>query len=296
MKRLFFLILPVIFCSFSCSPGDNSKGIFIDGSSTVYPITNAILLDYGIENDINDYSLSYSGSSSGIEQLCNGKIHIANSSRPIKQKEQELCKSNQVSFVEIPIAKDGIAIVVNSGNNWVDYFTLSELKNLWMLSAEDKVAQWNDIRRDWPRENVSLFGPTSTSGTYDFFFETLFGEEIPPRGDYVSSEDDSYLGRAIAEDENGIGFFGLAYYKSELFSLKLIPVDDEIEENGDGPVSPSELSVLNNTYSPFSRSLFLYVSEEALQNQELINFLEYYMLHVSEIVSEVGYIPEDGTV
>jgi phosphate transport system substrate-binding protein len=289
-------LVVVWFILSTCSSRENTEILRIDGSSTLYPVTEAIIKYYGFENNISGFSIDVSGSNSGINKLCSGDIEIANSSRKITEIERNQCIDNGVDLFELPIAKDGIAIVVHSQNDWVDYLTISELNKIWSLSSEDKITRWNDIRESWPSQPIRLFGPTSNSGTYDYFFVTVLNMVLPPRGDYVASEDDEYLGKSIANDINAIGLFGLAYYKKDLFTLKLVPIDDENDSNGVGAITPSERTVMNNSYQPFIRELYLYINKDSLQKDWVARFVEYYILHAIQEVRSVGYIPEENSV
>ncbi|MEQ8524578.1 PstS family phosphate ABC transporter substrate-binding protein [Gracilimonas sp.] len=274
---------------------NKSSLISIDGSSTVYPISEKIIQEFSVEQDGLTFSHTISGTSGGFNKLCAGIIEIANASRKITKQEARSCTDNSIEFMEIEVGKDGIALVVNSENYWVDFFTVQELQKLWSLKNEKEIKTWKDIRSSWPDEPIQLFGPSSASGTYDYFSEVIL-DYGSSRGDYVASENDILLVDGVADNKYGLGFFGFAYYKENYFSLKLIPIDDQNPENGDGPITPTENSVKNGTYQPLSRTLYMYVSTNALANEKLQDFIEFYLIHASNIVSDVGNIPHSENI
>jgi phosphate transport system substrate-binding protein len=211
---------------------------------------------------------------------------ISDASRPIKQKEIDICNENGISYVDLTVAYDGLAVLVNPNNDWVDYFAIEELKKLWEPDAQGKIMKWNQIRPEWPDEEVHLFGPGIASGTYDYFTESVVGESGASRGDFTASEDDNVLVQGIAGDKYGFGFFGLAYYEENKDKLRLVAVD-----GGEGAVMPSLETVSNGTYSPLSRPLFIYVNSKAAEKAEVVEFVRFYIDNAPELSAEIGYVP-----
>jgi len=263
----------------------------IDGSSTVYPITEAVAEDYKAVNDNLKVTIGISGTGGGMKKFTAGEIDICNASRPIKPSEVDAAKAKGIQFIELPIAYDGLAVVVNPKNTWVDKLTTAELKMMWDSTAQGKVMTWNQIRPSFPKKAIKLFGPGTDSGTFDYFTEAINGKHGRSRGDYTASEDDNVLVQGVSSDEGALGYFGVAYYEENKDKLKLVPIDDGKEENGGGAVSPSVESVQNGTYAPLSRVLFIYVTTNSLSNKAVGDFASYYLQNVSKLSKEVGYIP-----
>lgn len=266
---------------------DRLKGeIRIDGSSTVYPITEAVAEEYRTEQPDVNVTVGVSGTGGGFKKFSRGEIDINNASRPIKEQEAAACQENNLSYLELKVAYDGLVIVVNKENTWVDHFTVEELKKIWEPAAQEKIKRWNQIRPSWPAEEFHLYGPGIASGTYDYFTEAIVGKSGSSRGDYTASEDDNVLVQGISGDKNGIAFFGLAYYEENKERLKLIGVDD-----GNGVVVPSVETVKNGSYSPLSRPVFIYVTRPATARPEIRSFVNFYLENASVLVPDVGYIP-----
>jgi len=264
--------------------------IRIDGSSTVYPITEAVAEEFQKKNDAK-VTIGVSGTGGGFKKLCAGEIAIAGASRPVKAVEVQACASNQVEFVELPVAYDGLAVVVHPDNSWAGSMTVKELKRIWEPEAQQKVTSWDQVRKGWPKKPLHLFGPGVDSGTYDYFTKAIVGEEHKSRGDYTSSEDDNVLVQGVSRDVGGLGFFGLAYFEENADKLKLVPVDDEDPENGKGPIAPSNASVSDGTYQPLSRPIFVYAAKSALERPEVVALLEFYLDNAPTLVKEARYIP-----
>lgn len=290
----FFLsiLCPVILLSCGTSTnGNESKNLFegvvrVDGSSTVYPITEAVAEEFRVDQPNVKVTVGVSGTGGGFNKFSRGETDINDASRPIKEKEAETCSSNNVNYVELTIAFDGLAVLVNKENTWVDHFTVEELKKIWEPSAQGTITKWSQIREGWPNETFNLYGPGVASGTYDYFTEAIVGRSGSSRGDYTASEDDNVLVQGIAGDINSIGFFGLAYYEENKDKLKLVGVD-----NGTGPVLPTSETVKDGTYSPLSRPIFIYVSDVATKRPEVVEFVNFYLNNAPGLVSDVGYIP-----
>lgn len=264
--------------------------IRIDGSSTVYPITEAAAEEFQKQSPAK-VTIGVSGTGGGFKKFCAGEIAIAGASRPIKASEEQACAASKIEYVELPVAYDGLAVVVNPKNTWAKSMTVEELKKIWEPTAQQKILTWNQVRSGWPNKPLHLFGPGVDSGTYDYFTKAIVGEEHKSRGDYTSSEDDNVLVQGVSRDEGGLGFFGLAYYEENSDKLKLVPVDDGDAKNGQGPIAPSEQSVSNGSYQPLSRPVFVYAAKSALSRPEVSAFLEFYLDHGPSLVKEARYIP-----
>ena len=269
---------------------ERSGVISIDGSSTVFPITEAVAEEFRGEQKDVQITVGVSGTGGGFKKFSRGEIDINNASRPIKSQEAATCKENNVEYVELTVAFDGLAVLVNNENTWVKDITVDELKKIWEPAAQGKVTKWNQIRKEWPAEEFHLYGPGVASGTYDYFTEAIVGKSGESRGDFTASEDDNVLVQGIEGDKNSLGFFGLAYYEENKDQLKLIPVNA-----GKGAISPTLETVKNGTYAPLSRPVFIYVTKKAAQRPEVKSFVQYYLDNASTLVTDVGYIPlQDG--
>ena len=276
-------------------PADGNGGlaslqgkIAIDGSSTVYPITEAVAEEFGIVTRRKvRITVGVSGTGGGFQKFCNGETDISDASRPIKASEAELCAQRGIEFVEIPVAIDGLTVMVNPENDFVSCITVAELHRIWGAEAEDKIDRWNQVRPEWPDQPLRLYGPGVASGTFDYFTETINGQAQSSRGDFTSSEDDNILVHGIYGDKNSLGYFGYAYFRENREKLKPLQVD-----GGEGCVGPTEETINSGSYSPLSRPLFIYVSSAALQEPHVREFIRFYIGPEGwALVSEVGYIP-----
>jgi len=261
--------------------------VAIDGSSTVYPITEAVAEEFqkAKAGSIN-VTVGISGTGGGFKKFLRDETDICNASRPILQQEFDTAKKAGIEFIELPIAFDALSVVVNPENTWVDSLTTSELKLMWEPAAEKKITNWKQVRSTFPDAPLTLYGPGADSGTFDYFTEVIVGKAKASRGDYMPSEDDNVLVQGVTKDKNALGYFGFAYYLENKDKLKLVAIDA-----GKGPVKPSEETVMNGTYSPLSRPLFIYVNVKSLERPEVREFAEFYLNHVSKLAKEVGYIP-----
>ena len=259
--------------------------IKIDGSSTVYPITEAVAEEYRVTNPGVKVSVGLSGTGGGFKKFGRGEIDINDASRPIKDAEAQACTDSNIKYVGLTVAFDGLAVLVNTENTWVDFFTVEELKKIWEPDAQGKITKWNQIRASWPAEDFHLYGPGVASGTYDYFTEAIVGKSGSSRGDYTASEDDNVLVQGIAGDKNSIGFFGLAYYEENKEKLKLVGID-----SGKGVVIPTTETVKSNTYAPLSRPVFIYITDGAAKRPEVSDFVKFYLTNASKLVVDVGYI------
>ena len=276
----------------ACSASAAVEGnVAIDGSSTVYPISEAVGEEFQKANPKTKVTIGISGTGGGFKRFCAGETDISDASRPIKPTEVEACKTGGIDYIELPIAYDGLAILANPKNDWAKCVTVAELKTLWAPEAQGKIMKWSQVRAGWPEKDVHLFGPGVDSGTYDYFTEAVVGKEHSSRGDFQSSEDDNVLVQGIANDQNALGFFGVAYYQENKAKLKLVGVDDEKPDNGAGCISPSAETVENGTYQPLSRPLFIYVKKTAADRPEVKAFVQFYLAQAAKLVPEVGYVP-----
>lgn len=262
------------------------REIKIDGSSTVYPITEAMAEEFGNRNPGINVTVGISGTGGGFNKFCAGETDISNASRPIKQAEIDKCKAAGIKYIELPIAYDALTIVVNRRNTWLSSITVSELKKIWEPAAQGTITRWNQVRSSFPNQPITLYGPGTDSGTFDYFTEAINGKAGDSRSDFNASEDDNVLVQGVSQDQYAMGYFGFAYYEENQGRLNAVSVD---AEKGGGPVAPSRATVENNTYVPLSRPLFIYVSERAAQRPEVRQFVSFY-LSSPQLVDETGYV------
>ncbi len=287
MRRI-ILSLMLLMTLISCSRKETSERsiIQIDGSSTVFLITEAIAEEFQKINSNIKVIVGISGTGGGFKKFSRGEIDIVNASRLIKSSEVGLCKENGIDYIELPVAMDGLCIVVNPKNSWCSTMTVTDLKKIWAPESQGKITQWNHIRSGWPSQKLNLFGPGIDSGTYDYFTETIVGEEGSSRGDFTSSEDDNVIVQGIATDVGGLGFLGLAYYEQNKEHLKLLGID-----NGINTVFPTSETIKNSIYQPLSRPLFIYVNTKSVNKPEIKSFIKFYLKNAEILVKEVGYVP-----
>lgn len=267
--------------------------IAIDGSSTVFPITEAVAEEFQKEAAAR-VTIGVSGTGGGFKKFCSKEIVISGASRPIKPSEVKMCDTSAVSYIELPVAYDGIAVVVNKKNTWVDQLTVEELGRMWEPKAQAEIKTWDQVRTGFPEKEVHLFGPGVDSGTYDYFTKAIVGEEHKSRGDFTSSEDDNVLVQGVSTDPLALGFFGFAYYSENKDKLKLVPIDDDKDDNGAGAIAPSPQTVADGSYQPLSRPIFIYVNKAAAERPEVSAFVKYYLTQGAPLVKETGYIPLPG--
>ena len=260
--------------------------IKVDGSSTVFPITEAVAEEFRAVQPKVKVTIGVSGTGGGFKKFSRGETNISDASRPIKDKEIAACAENNINYIELEVAYDGLAVLVNPENDWVDSFTIEELKKIWEPDAQGKIMKWNQIRPEWPNKEIHLYGPGVASGTYDYFTEAIVGKSGSSRGDFTASEDDHVLVQGIAGDKYSLGFFGLAYYTENKDKLTLIGV-----HNGDKVVKPTLETVSNGTYRPLSRPLFIYVNSTSVKQPEVVEFVNFYIDNAGDLSKDVGYIP-----
>lgn len=278
----------------ACSGGEESGGsaaggdlrgtVSLDGSSTVYPISEAVAEEFLAVAPRVRVTVGVSGTGGGFKKFIASETDINDASRTIKESEVMEAKANGIDYLEIPVAFDGLSIVVNPANDWVDYITVEELQKIWQPGST--VDSWNDVRPNWPDRPLRLYGPGTDSGTFDYFTEAINGESGASRPDYTASEDDNVLVQGISGDENALGFFGYAYYIENQDKLKVIPVD-----GGNGPILPTETTINNGTYAPLSRPIFIYLNTASLERPEVRTFVDFYIDSAGALSTEVGYIP-----
>ncbi len=268
------------------APAVKSQGratVKVDGSSTVFPITEAVAEEFqNKKRGAVRVTVGISGTGGGFKKFCAGETHISNASRPIKSSEIELCKRNGIEFIEIPVAYDAITVVINPNNTWARSMTVDELKKLWEPSAEGRITKWSQIRSGWPDAPISLFGPGTDSGTFDYFTDEIVGESGASRADYTASEDDNILVLGVSRNQNALGYFGYAYYDANRSAISSVAVNN---------VQPSSTTVNNGSYTPLSRPIYIYVSKQAAEIQDVREFVEYYLTDGTQFVSEVAYVP-----
>ena len=290
------LLLGVIVSS-ACGGGDKagsadgasglSGTISADGSSTVYPITEAMAEEFMKEYPQVRVTVGQSGTGGGFKRFCAGETDISDASRPIKDTEKQVCDAAGLSYVEFPVAYDGLSIVTNPKNDFVTCLTTAELKKIW--EPDSKVKNWSDVRAGFPKQPIKLFGPGTASGTFDYFTEEITGKTGASRPDYTASEDDNVLVQGVEGDQYSLGYFGYAYYSENQARLKLIGVD-----GGSGCVTPSQETVKGGQYKPLSRPLFIYVTSKAMARPEVQAFVKFYNEHANELIPQVGYVPLDA--
>lgn len=265
----------------------------IDGSSTVYPITEGVAEEFQKANKGLKVTVGVSGTGGGFKKFCRNEIDISNASRPISASEIADCRKIGVEYFELPIAFDALTVVINPKNAWLKQATVAELKKLWEPAAQGKVTKWNQVNPAWPDQPVKLFGAGSDSGTFDYFTEAIVGKAKSSRGDYTASEDDNVLVQGVAGDVNSMGYFGYAYYAENTARLKALPI---VAKEGAKPVGPSPESVISGTYQPLSRPIFIYVNSKALAKPEVKKFVDFYMVKAAEMAKEVKYVPLPASV
>lgn len=264
--------------------------IAVDGSSTVFPITEAVAEEFQKANPKMQVTVGISGTGGGFKKFCAGETDISNASRPIKPTEVEQCGKSGTTYVELPVAYDGLAVMVNPKNDWATCMTVKELKTIWEPEAQGKITKWSQVRPGWPDKDIHLLGAGVDSGTYDYFTEAVVGKEHASRGDFQSSEDDNVVVQGIATDPLALGFFGYAYYEENQSKLKLVAINDENDANGAGCILPSPETVEKGTYQPLARPLFVYVRTKSLEKPEVKAFMDFYLAQAGALVKEVGYI------
>lgn len=285
MKRLFFLVMSIATLSAANAQAAKLRGkVSIDGSSTVFPITEAIAEEFRSVQPRVRVNIGVSGTGGGFKKFTVGEIDINDASRHIKSKEQAKAKANNINYIELPVAFDGVTVVINNKNTWAKSMTTAELKKLW--NRDSKITKWSDLREGWPETEIKLYGPGTDSGTFDYFTEAINGKSGNCRSDFTKSEDDNVLVKGVAGDVGALGFFGFAYYKENKDKLQAVAID-----NGKGAVAPSMVSINDGSYAPLSRPVFIYLNTAAYKRPEVKAFVDFYLNTASSLVKDVGYIP-----
>ncbi len=260
----------------------------IDGSSTVYPVTEAVAEEFQKANKGMKVTVGVSGTGGGFKKFCRDETDISNASRPISASEMADCKKIGVEYFELPIAFDALTVAINPKNTWLKQATVAELKKMWEPAAQGKVMRWNQVNPTWPDQPMKLFGAGSDSGTFDYFTEAIVGKSKSSRGDFTASEDDNVLVQGVAGDVNALGYFGFAYYAENTNKLKALPI---VEKEGKPAVSPSTESVIAGTYQPLARPIFIYINVKSLAKPEVKKFVDFYMTQGAKLAKEVKYVP-----
>ena len=284
MKRT---VLASAFLALAASSVQAESLVKVDGSSTVYPVTEAVAEDFqkSVKGEIK-VTVGISGTGGGFKKFCRGEIDVANASRPILKKEMEDCAKEGITYYELPVAFDALTVVVNP-NSKITQLSVAQLKKMWEPDAQGKVSNWNQVDPAFPDAPLNLFGAGSDSGTFDYFTEAINGKSKASRGDYTASEDDNVLVQGVSRDVNAIGYFGYAYYAENQGKLKAVAI---VNSKGEA-VLPSEKTVIDGSYNPLARPIFIYVSAKALERAEVRQFVDFYMKSAPALTSEVKYVP-----
>ena len=262
--------------------------IKIDGSSTVFPIAEAVAEEFQISKKGKvRVTVGIAGTGGGFKRFCRGETDISNASRPILKEEMEICAAAGIKYLELPVAFDALTVVVNPQNTWVKSLTTADLKKMWEPGAQGRVSKWNQVRSEWPAQPLMLFGPGADSGTFDYFTEAVNGKAKASRGDYTASEDDNTLVQGVENNKNAIGYFGYAYYVAHKDKMRAVPI---VNPKGK-EVGPSIEAVNDGSYNPLSRPLFIYVRDTAAARAEVQEFIKFYLTDGAKLAQEVGYVP-----
>ncbi len=260
----------------------------IDGSSTVYPISEAVAEDFQkAKRGKVRVTVGISGTGGGFKKFCRGEIDIANASRPITRKEMDTCKAAGVAYLEMPVAYDALTVVINPKNTWAKSMTVAELKKMWEPGAQGKIMTWKQINPAWPDQALTLFGPGADSGTFEYFTEAIVGKAKASRGDFTASEDDNVLVTGVSRDINGVGYFGYAYYEANRDKITAAA----ISADGKKAVAPSGQTVENGSYQPLSRPILIYINAKSAQKPEVKEFIAFFNKNADKLVKEVKYVP-----
>jgi len=260
----------------------------VDGSSTVYPVTEAVAEDFQkAKKQKVKVTVGISGTGGGFKKFCRGETDVSNASRPILKSEMADCQKAGIEYYELPVAFDALTVVINPKNSFIKQLTVAEMKKMWEPAAQGKVTRWNQVNPQWPDQPIKLFGPGADSGTFDYFTEAVVGKAKSSRGDFTASEDDNVLVTGVARDVNGLGYFGYAYYIENKDKLKAVPI---VNDKGQA-VEPSMEAVLKGSYNPLARPIFIYVNAKSLGKPEVKEFVEYYLKNGAKLAKEVKYVP-----
>jgi len=288
MTLIHSLIATALLAALAPGAFAQSKTVKIDGSSTVFPVTEAVAEDFQkAQKGVVRVTVGISGTGGGFKKFCRAETDISNASRPILKKEMDDCKAAGVEYIELPVAFDALTVVINPKNTFIRQLSVAELKKMWEPGAQGKVRTWKDVNPEWPDQPLKLFGPGADSGTFDYFTEAVVGKSKSSRGDFTASEDDNVLVQGVSRDVGGLGYFGFAYYVENKDKLRAVPI---VNAKGK-PVAPSLEAVIEGTYEPLARPIFIYVNVKSLAKPEVRDFVEYYMKNGSKLAKEVKYVP-----
>jgi len=289
MKALTLIsALTIASTGLALAPRADAQVIKIDGSSTVFPITEAVAEEFQIaKRGKVRVTVGVSGTGGGFKKFCRGETDVSNASRPILAAEMEACRAAGIKYYELPVAYDALTVVVNPANDWVKQLTVEELRKMWEPAAQGKVKTWKQVNPKWPELPLTLFGPGSDSGTFDYFTEAVTGKAKSSRGDFTASEDDNVLVQGVASNKGALGYFGYAYYQPNADKVRAVPIVNKAGK----PVGPSLANVVNGSYEPLSRPVFMYVAEAAAKKPEVREFVNYYLTEGVPLIEEVKYVP-----
>lgn len=287
--------LPALLLAAACGGTPPGDPISIDGSSTLYPLSEAVAIDFMRDHRGATVNVAFTGTGEGLQRFCRGQIDIADASRPITTAERRTCEQSGVAFVELPVAHDAVTVIVNSRNSWAQSMTVAELRALWEPASERKVTHWQQLRAEWPDRPIALFGPGAESGTFDYFTEAVVGTLDASRKDYTASADDQVIIRGVATSEDALGYVGYSYFDRNRDVLKSVAVDDGDDGIGRGAIEPSPSNVGRGVYRPLGRPLFLYVNARSAERPEVKTFVNAYLRTAGELAPTVGQIPMMGS-
>jgi phosphate transport system substrate-binding protein len=281
------VVLVGVLAAGSAGRAEAQAAIKIDGSSTVFPVSEAFAEEFQISKRGKvRVTVGMSGTGGGFKKFCRGETDMSNASRPILTEEMEACRKAGIKYIELPVAFDALTVVINPANNWVKSMNVADLRKMWEPAAQGRITAWKQVRGEWPAEKLMLFGPGADSGTFDYFTEAVMGKAKSSRGDFTASEDDNTLVQGVENNKSALGYFGFAYYAAHKDKLQAVAID-----GGKGPVLPSVDNVINGSYQPLSRPLFVYVKESSASRPEVREFVQFMMTQGASLVSEVGYVP-----
>ena len=287
-----WLAAPLFAASLMAPPAALAQIVKIDGSSTVYPITEAVAEEFQkSKKGVIKVTVGISGTGGGFKKFCRGETDVSNASRPITKSEMADCKQAGITYLEMPVAYDALTVVINPKNTWAKTMTVAELKKIWEPAAQGKITKWNQVNPAWPDAPLKLFGAGADSGTFEYFTEAIVGKSKSSRGDFTASEDDNVLVTGVSRDVNSLGYFGYAYYEANRDKLAAAAI---VPASGKPAIAPSGQSVVNGTYQPLSRPIFIYVNAKSAAKPEVKEFIEYFNKNANKLVSEVKYVPLPG--
>ena len=288
-KKLYASLSLLMLASiFAAQPVKAQSTIKIDGSSTVFPITEAVSESFREKNSQVKFTIGIAGTGGGFKKFCKGETDISDASRPILKKEMAECNKNGVYYLELPVAFDALTVVIHPQNKFLSKITVDELKKIWEPAAQGVITTWNQVNPAWPKTAIKLYGPGAESGTFDYFTEAVNGKSKLSRTDYTASEDDNVIVQGVSRDINALGYLGFAYYSENNKKLKAAAI---IQKNGKNAVLPSVKTVMDASYQPLARPLFIYVNAKADERPEVRAFVDHYLNNAESIAKQVKYIP-----